>query len=66
MSFFSRTHERLLRKFIVNNVDFILIGVEPDAVDIITFSRGISIEDVFKNSIVKKLDELRIRIIDVP
>lgn len=123
MSFFSRTHERLLRKFIVHNVDFILIGghaavfygvrrttsdmdilvrptiengkrilkafqdlklsiegiqeedftkeqvftfgVEPEAVDIITFSRGISIEDVFKNSIVKKLDDLKIRIIDI-
>lgn len=123
MSFFSRTHERLLRKFIAHNVDFILIGghaavfygvrrttsdmdilvrptiengrrilkafqdlklsiegiqeedftkehvftfgMEPEAVDIITFTRGVLIEDVFKNSIVKKLDDLKVRIIDI-
>ncbi len=123
MSFFSKAHERLLRKFIRNDVDFVLIGghaavfygvrrttsdmdilirptiengrrilkafqdlklsidgidekdftieqvftfgMEPEAVDIITFSKGVSIEDIFNNSIVKKLDDLKIRIIDI-
>lgn len=28
MSFFSRTHERILRKFIFHDVDFVLIGLK--------------------------------------
>jgi predicted nucleotidyltransferase len=121
--FFSRTHERILRKFLVRKVDFVLIGghaavfygvrrttsdidilvrpnlengrkiikvfqdlkleihsiqpedftkeqlftfgAEPNAVDILNFSKGISLEDVFENAIIKKIDDLTIRIIDI-
>lgn len=123
MSFFSTAHERLLRKFILHDVDFILIGghaavyhgvrrttsdidilvrptlenakkildafkdlqlevsdiepadfekdqvftfgLEPDAVDILTFSKGVPIDEAFKNAVQVKLDNLRIRIIDI-
>jgi hypothetical protein len=123
MSFFSKVHERLLRKFIVHNVDFVLIGghaavfygvrrttsdidilvrptlengtrilkafkdlklevkdiqpadftieqvftfgMEPDAVDILTFSRGVLIDEIFDNAIRAKVDTLTIRIIDI-
>lgn len=123
MSFFSRTHERILRKFIFHDVDFVLIGghasiihgvrrttsdldilvkptlengqrilkafkslqldiqdisaddflkeqlfsfgMEPDAVDILNFSRGVSLDEIFDNSIFRKIDDLRIRIIDI-
>lgn len=123
MSFFSTAHERLLRKFILHEVDFILIGghaavyhgvrrttsdidilvrptlengkkildafkdlqlevsdiepadfekdqvftfgLEPDAVDILTFSKGVPIDEAFKNAVQVKLDNLRIRIIDI-
>jgi hypothetical protein len=40
-------------------------GVEPDAVDILTFSKGVSIESVFDNAHSKKIDDLRIKIIDI-
>lgn len=123
MSFFSKVHERILRKFLSNGVEFVLIGghaavfygvrrttsdidilvrptlqngarickafkelkldisdispedftgeqvftfgMEPDAVDIITFTKGVSLNKVFENAIVKKLDDLKIRIIDI-
>lgn len=29
MSFFSKVHERILRKFILHQVDFVLIGGHP-------------------------------------
>jgi hypothetical protein len=123
MSFFSRAHERILRKFIFHNVDFVLIGghavvfygvrrttsdidilvrptiengarilqafkslkldtveieasdfakeqvftfgMEPDAVDILTFSRGVSVDAIFENAIFVLIDDLRIRMIDI-
>jgi hypothetical protein len=123
MSFFSKIHERLLRKFIINGVDFVLIGghasvfygvrrttsdidvlvrptlengnrilkafkdlkleitgirasdftteqvftfgMEPDAVDILTFSIGVSLDDIFENATKAKIDDLTIRIIDM-
>jgi hypothetical protein len=123
MSFFSRVHERILRKFILHDVDFVLIGghavvfygvrrttadidilvrptlenglrilkafksltldiegikatdftteqvftfgMEPDAVDILTFSRGVSLDKIFENAISTKIDDLQIRIIDI-
>lgn len=123
MSFFSKVHERILRKFIFNDVDFVLIGghaavfygvrrttadidilvrptlengikilkafkdlklevdgivasdftsdkvftfgTEPDAVDILTFSRGVSVEDIFNNATNAKIDDLKVRIIDI-
>jgi predicted nucleotidyltransferase len=40
-------------------------GVEPDAVDILTFSKGVSIKNVFDNAHSKKIDDLRIDIIDI-
>jgi hypothetical protein len=40
-------------------------GVEPDAVDILTFSKGVSLERVFDNAQSKKIDDLRIDIIDI-
>jgi hypothetical protein len=123
MSFFGRVHERLLRKFIVNDVDFVLIGghaavfygvrrttsdidilvrptpengerilkafkelkleinglsasdfttqqvftfgLEPDAVDILTFLVGVSLEDIFENAVKARIDDLVVRIIDI-
>lgn len=123
MSFFGKTHERILRKFLSNAVDFVLMGghaavyygvrrttsdidilvrptvengkrilrafkelkldtngiepedfakehvftfgVEPDAVDILTFTKGVKIESVFYNARVSKLDDLRVKIIDI-
>ena len=123
MSFFSKVHERILRKFLLHGVDFVLIGghavvfygvrrttadidilvrpslengikilkafkdlklgitdispedfikeqvftfgTEPDAVDILTFSKGVSLEKIFENAIKKKIDDLTIRIIDI-
>lgn len=123
MSFFSKVHERILRKFILHQVDFVLIGghavvfygvrrttadidilvrptsengkrimsafkdlklviedivpedftrenvftfgTEPDAVDILTFSRGVLLDKIFENSITKKIDDLKIKIIDI-
>lgn len=123
MSFFGKTHERLLRKFILHGVDFVLMGghavvfygvrrttsdidilvrptksngdrillafkdlkleidgvrpedfendqvftfgMEPDAVDIMNFSRGVLLADIFKNASLKKIDDLKIKIIDI-
>jgi hypothetical protein len=123
MGFFGKIHERILRKFIFQDVDFVLIGghaavfygvrrttadidilvrptlengtrivrafkdlklgvediqpsdfmkeqvftfgMEPDAVDILTFSRGVSIDDIFLNATHARIDNLRIKIIDI-
>ena len=123
MSFFSKVHERILRKFIFHDVDFVLIGghavvfygvrrttsdidilvrptlengtrilkafkdlkletediqasdftheqvftfgMEPDAVDILTFSRGVLLNDIFDNAIQTRIENLTIRIIDI-
>ncbi|MEX2234665.1 MAG: hypothetical protein WD824_21045 [Cyclobacteriaceae bacterium] len=123
MSFFSKVHERILRKFILHDVDFVLMGghavvfygvrrttsdidilvrptlengvrilkafktlklqtediqpsdfaseqvftfgVEPDAVDILTFSKGVPLDNIFKNATQTKIDDLIIRIIEI-
>lgn len=123
MSFFSKIHERILRKFIYFGVDFVLIGghavvyhgvrrttadidilvrptlgngekilkafkslklatenilaedftkdqvfsfgAEPDAVDIINFSKGVPIDDVFSNAVQTRIDDLLLKIIDI-
>lgn len=123
MSFFSKIHERVLRKFTLYRVEFVLIGghavvfhgvrrttsdidllvrptikngeriiaafkdlklltvditpedfeqehvftfgMEPDAVDIITFSRGVTLDRIFDNAITKSIDDLKIKIIDI-
>jgi hypothetical protein len=123
MSFFSRIHERLLRKLLANNVDFVLIGghaaiyhgvrrttsdldilvrpteengmrvlralkdlkldidalntkdfivdqvfsfgLEPDRVDILNFSRGVLLEDIFTHARATRIDDLVFKIIDI-
>src|SRR5688500_3338411 len=123
MSFFSKGHERILRKFISNGVEFVLMGghaavfygvrrttsdidilvrptlendvrilkafkdlklvnddieesdfvrdqvftfgMEPDAVDILTFSKGVTVEEVFNHAITSRIDNLLIPIIDI-
>ena len=123
MSFFSKVHERVLRKFILFDVEFVLIGghavvfygvrrttsdidilvrptldngmkilkafqslklqtddiipsdftkeqvftfgLEPDAVDILTFSKGIPIDDIFRNAIKTRVENLTISVIDI-
>jgi len=123
MAFFSNVHERLLRKFILHHVDFVLIGghaavfygvrrttsdidilvrptiengknilrafqdlklgvedikaedfvtdqvftfgVEPDAVDIFNFSRGVHVDEIFAHATSAKIDDLALRIIDI-
>lgn len=123
MSFFSKIHERILRKFLLYNVDFVLIGghavvfygvrrttgdidilvrptrengenilkafeslglqtedidaddfttenvftfgMEPDAVDILTFLKGVEVEKIFANAVNAKIDDLTISIIDI-
>lgn len=123
MSFFSKVHERILRKFILYDVEFVLMGghavvfygvrrttsdidilvrptllngekilkafkslklqtqdieasdftkeqvfsfgMEPDGVDILTFSRGVSLDDIFQNAVETRIDDLSIRIIDI-
>ena len=123
MSFFSRTHDRIIRKFIVHDVDFVLVGghasiihgvrrttsdldilvrptlqngerilkafnglqldvsdiaaedftkeqvfsfgMEPDGVDILNFSKGVLLDEIFSNAILKKIDDLKFRIIDI-
>lgn len=123
MSFFSKVHERILRKFIFYDVEFVLMGghavvfygvrrttsdidilvrptllngekilkafkslklqtedieasdftkeqvfsfgMEPDGVDILTFSRGVSLDDIFQNAVKTKIDDLSMRIIDI-
>ena len=123
MSFFGKIHERILRKFLLHDVDFVLIGghavvfygvrrttadidilvrpthengvkilkafkdlkletediraedftsdqvftfgMEPDAVDILTFSKGVPLAKVFANAIEAKIDNMAIKIIDI-
>lgn len=123
MSFFSRDHERILRKFIRHEVEYVLMGghaivfhgvrrttsdmdilvrptvengnkilaafkdlklqvddikpedflseqvltfgMEPNAVDLLTFSRGVLLEDVFKNAVIRKINDLKVNIIDI-
>lgn len=123
MSFLGKVHERMLRKFLYHQVEFVLVGghaavfygvrritsdidilvrpttknglkilaafkdlrldssdleaedfegehiftfgVEPDAVDILTFSKGVSVETVFENAQSKRIDDLSIKIIDI-
>lgn len=123
MSFFSKVHERILRKFILYDVEFVLMGghavvfygvrrttsdidilvrptlvngekilkafkslklqtediessdftkeqvfsfgMEPDGVDILTFSRGVSLDSIFQNAVKTKIDNLSMRIIDI-
>jgi hypothetical protein len=123
MSFFSKVHERTIRKFIVNGVDFVLIGghaavyygvrrttsdidilvrptiengirivrafkelrldiqdiqpddftteqlftfgMEPDAVDLLNFSRGVALEEVFANAKLARIDKLSLKIIGI-
>jgi hypothetical protein len=40
-------------------------GLEPDAVDILTFSKGVTLESVFDNANPRKIDDLRLKIIDI-
>jgi hypothetical protein len=123
MSFFSPIHERLLRKFLVHNVEFVMIGghaaiyhgvrrttsdlgilvrpteengkrimqalndlkldiaaidskdfavdqvfsfgLEPDRVDILNFSKGVLLEDIFSHAKPTKIDRLIFKIIDI-
>jgi hypothetical protein len=123
MSFFSPIHERLLRKFLVHNVEFVMIGghaaiyhgvrrttsdldilvrpteengkrilqalhdlkldtaaihvkdfavdqvfsfgLEPDRVDILNFSKGVLLEDIFSHARPTKIDSLIFKIIDI-
>jgi hypothetical protein len=126
LSYFGKVHERILRKFISYDVEFVLMGghavvyyvyygvrrttsdidilirptmenglrildafkslkleteglqasdfteeqvftfgMEPDAVDILTFSNGVSVEDIFRNAVHTKIDDLSLRIIDI-
>jgi hypothetical protein len=40
-------------------------GVEPNAVDILNFSKGVSVETIFKNALSKKIDDFAVKIIDI-
>jgi predicted nucleotidyltransferase len=40
-------------------------GAEPNAVDILNFSKGVSLESIFENAIHKKIDGFAIKIIDI-
>lgn len=40
-------------------------GIEPDAVDILTFSKGVSIDDIFRNATTARIDELKVKVIDI-
>ena len=40
-------------------------GMEPDGVDILTFSRGVSLDEIFQNAIRTKIDDLHLKIIDI-
>ena len=123
MSFFGKTHERILRKFLTYEIEFVLMGghaavfygvrrttsdidilvkptlangerivkalkslqldiseisasdfvhqhvftfgMEPEAVDILTYTIGVDMESVFKNARYHKIDDLKVRIIDL-
>ena len=40
-------------------------GLEPDAVDILTFSKGVSVEEIFRNASQTRIDDLSLKIIDI-
>lgn len=40
-------------------------GMEPDAVDIQTFSNGVLLDDIFRNATAAKIDDLKVKIIDI-
>lgn len=121
--YFRKTHERILRKFLFHNVEFVLIGghatifhgverttsdldilirptvkngikiidackglglevtglkpedftepnvfsfgMSPSAVDVLNYSVGVSIDTIFENAIYVKMDELRLKVIDI-
>jgi predicted nucleotidyltransferase len=123
MSFFGKTHERILKKFLIHGVEFVLMGghaavfygvrrttsdidilvkptlangerivkafkslqldiseisasdfttqhvftfgMEPEAVDILTYTVGVDVESVFKNARYHKIDDLKIKVIDL-
>jgi hypothetical protein len=123
MSFFGKAHERILKKFLTHEVEFVLMGghaavfygvrrttsdidilvkptlangerivkafkslqldiseisasdfakqhvftfgMEPEAVDILTYTVGVDVESVFKNARYHKIDDLKIKIIDL-
>lgn len=123
MSFFGKTHERILRKFLAHDVEFVLMGghaavfygvrrttsdidilvkptlangekvikafkslqlnlsdisasdfatqnvftfgVEPEAVDILTYTLGVDVETVFANASYHKIDDLKLKVIDL-
>jgi len=123
MSFFGKNHERILKKFLAHEVEFVLLGghaavfygvrrttsdidilikptrsngerivralkslqldiseisaadfatqnvfsfgMEPEAVDILTYTKGVDVEAVFKNARYHRIDDLRLRIIDL-
>jgi hypothetical protein len=123
MSFFGKTHERILKKFLTHEVEFVLMGghaavfygvrrttsdidilvkptlangerivkafkslqldisdisasdfatqhvftfgMEPEAVDILTYTIGVDVESVFKNARYHKIDDLKIKVIDL-
>ncbi|MEY4931279.1 MAG: hypothetical protein RI909_2003 [Bacteroidota bacterium] len=123
MSFFGKTHKRILKKFLTHEVEFVLMGghaavfygvrrttsdidimvkptlangeriikafkslqldisdisasdfvtqhvftfgMEPEAVDILTYTIGVDVESVFKNARYHKIDDLKIKVIDL-
>lgn len=123
MSFFGKTHKRLLQKFLKHHVEFVLMGghavvfygvrrttsdidilvqptiangerilkafkslklditeisaedfatqnvftfgMEPDAVDILTYTLGVDMVTVFKNSNYHKIDDMSLRVVDL-
>lgn len=123
MSFFSNIHERIVRKLILHEVEFVLIGghavvyhgvrrttadidilvrpteengqkiveafkslkldvsgikasdfttgqvfsfgTEPDAVDIMNFSVGVSLDTIFDNAVSARIDDLAFKVIDI-
>ena len=123
MSFFGKTHERILKKFLTHQVEFVLMGghaavfygvrrttsdidilvkptlangerivkafkslqldiseisasdfaaqhvftfgMEPEAVDILTYTIGVDVKLVFKNARYHKIDDLKIKVIDL-
>lgn len=40
-------------------------GREPDAVDILTHTRGVDIKSVFKNAQYHKIDDMKLKVIDL-
>jgi hypothetical protein len=44
---------------------FFNFGIKPGTVDILNFMVGLSLEEVFANSLYVKIDELRLKVIDI-